>query len=84
MKHFAGPTFWETYDSLPAEVRALADKNYKLLKENPRHPSLHLKKVGRYWSVRIGSNHRALSREVEGGLIWFWIGPHEEYKRLIR
>jgi len=31
-------------------------KNFELLKKNPYHPSLHLKKVGRYWSVRVGKN----------------------------
>jgi hypothetical protein len=54
MKHFASPTFWEAYRSLPANVRLLADKNYALLKQNPQHQSLHLKKLGRFWSVRVG------------------------------
>jgi hypothetical protein len=45
--HFASPSFWEAYAKLPENVRALADKNYALLKENPRHPSLQLKKLGR-------------------------------------
>jgi hypothetical protein len=54
MKHFASRAFWEAYDRLPKPIRDLADKNYDLLKENPRHPSLQFKKVGRFWSVRIG------------------------------
>jgi hypothetical protein len=37
MKHFASPAFWEAYRKLPESVRALADKNYTLLKENPKH-----------------------------------------------
>ena len=48
-----------------------------------RHPSLHLKKVGSYWSVRIGLGHRALALEHKGDLIWFWIGDHGEYDRLL-
>jgi hypothetical protein len=52
-------------------VGALADKDYALLKENRRHPSLQLKKVGRFWSVRVGSGYRALAVEVEDGLLWF-------------
>lgn len=42
-----------------------------LLKCNPRHPSLHFKKVGRFWSVRVGLHHRAigvLRSERAGGL----------------
>jgi len=46
VRHFASPSFWDAYAKLPEEIRALADKNYALLKENPRHPSLHVKKVG--------------------------------------
>jgi hypothetical protein len=53
MRHFASPAFWQAYEKLPAPVRELADKNYALLKTDPQHPSLRLKKVGRYWSVRV-------------------------------
>ena len=48
MKHFASRAFWEAYAKLPEQIRALADKNYALLKNDPRHPSLQLKKVGRF------------------------------------
>lgn len=84
MKHFATSAFWESYERLPKSVRATADKNYELLKANPRHPSLHLKKVGKYWSVRAGLGYRALATEVEGDLIWFWIGSHKDYDELIK
>jgi hypothetical protein len=62
----------------------LADKNYRLLKADSRHPSLHLKQVGNYWSVRVGKNYRALAVAVPEGFVWFWIGNHSEYNRLIR
>ncbi len=42
-----------------------------------------LKKVNQYWSVRVGKSYRALGIEVENGILWFWIGPHGEYDRLI-
>ena len=83
MRHFANPDFWEAYHSLPVAVRELADRNYEILKANPKHPSLHLKKVGRYWSVRVGISYRALAVEVSEGLVWFWIGSHAQYDRLI-
>ncbi len=83
MRHFASPAFWEAYGKLPESVRALADKNYALLKENPRHPSLQFKKVGRLWSVRVGLQYRALAAEVGDDLVWFWIGSHRDYDRLI-
>ena len=84
MKHLASPAFWEAYQRLPEQVRALAGKNYALLKENPQHPSLKLKKVGRFWSVRVGLHYRALAVDVDDGLLWFWIGSHTAYDALIR
>ena len=64
-------------------VRKLADRSFELLKSDPQHPSLHLKKVGLYRSVRIGLHHRAVAVEAPDGLVWFWIGTHAEYDRLI-
>ncbi|MFO7628961.1 MAG: hypothetical protein R6W06_05480 [Prochlorococcaceae cyanobacterium] len=46
-----------------------ADRAYALLKADPRHPSLHLKKVGRFWSVRVGLRHRALAIEAGDDLL---------------
>ena len=83
MKHHASRRFWECFEKLPAPVRALADKRFQLLKSNPMHPSLHFKTVGRYRSVRIGPRHRALGVEVSDGVLWFWIGSHDEYDRLL-
>ena len=72
--------FWTLYEKLPKDVQELADKTFDLLKENPEHESLHLKKVGRYWSLQIGEKNRALGVEVdEKGLLWCWIGSHAEY-----
>ena len=59
---------------LPAPIQKLAAKNFHLLKKNVKHPSLHLKKIDKYWSVRIGIRHHALAVECEQGLLWFWIG----------
>jgi hypothetical protein len=85
MKHHTTADFWDCYNRLPESVRRVADANYELLKVNERHPSLHFKRVGtRLWSVRVGLGHRALAVEGANGPVWFWIGPHAEYDRLIR
>jgi hypothetical protein len=34
MRHVASRAFWDAYGKLPEHVRALADKNYALLKDN--------------------------------------------------
>ena len=77
------PAFWAAYEALPVEVRDVADKSFALLKDNPHHLSIHLKKVGGYWSARVGRRHWVLAMEVPDGLLWFWIGTHAEYDRLI-
>jgi mRNA-degrading endonuclease RelE of RelBE toxin-antitoxin system len=71
---------------LPKEVQKLADKNYRLLKLDPTQPSLHFKKVGKnkqLWSVRVGINYRALGIEKNEGIVWFWIGNHAEYDKIL-
>jgi len=83
LKHFTSPDFWERFNDLPPEVQKLARENYERLKTNPRHPSLHLKKAGGYWSVRVGREYRALGKNVEGGILWGWIGPHDEYTKIL-
>ncbi|NNM72504.1 hypothetical protein [Enterovirga aerilata] len=82
MRHLASRRFWTAYERLPPSVRELADRNYNLLKRDPQHPSLHFKKVGRFWSVRVGLRYRALAVEQDGDLVWFWIGSHADYDRL--
>ena len=85
MKHKASQRFWTCYRGLPAAVREQADRAYELLRADPRHPSLHLKRIGRFWSVRIGLRHRALAIALpDDGLLWVWIGTHAEYDRLIQ
>lgn len=84
MKHFATPEFWANYRQLPDEVQQLADKNFAILKQNPQHPSLRLKKVAIYWSARVGLHYRALAKERTEGLVWFWIGHHSEYEQVLK
>ena len=84
MRHRTSSGFWRAYDNLPFHVRELADKNFMLLKTDATHPSLHFKKVGRFYSARVGLRYRALAVEGDDGLIWFWIGSHADYDALLR
>jgi len=84
MRYFASPRFWKHYGELPADIRRLADKNFELLKRDPKHPSLHFKRIERFWSVRVGLDYRALAVDGPEGLIWFWIGTHAEYDHLLK
>ena len=84
MTHLAAPSFWSAYEALPASIQRVADKNFELLQTNSTHPSLHFKKINRYWSVRPGIRYRALGVEVDDDLLWFWIGSHAEYDKLVK
>jgi hypothetical protein len=43
--HRTNAEFWKEYRALPADIRDRADKQFALLKANPRHPSLQFKKL---------------------------------------
>lgn len=75
--------FREAYRRLTPELRRVAREKFRLWLREPRHPSLHFKRVGQFWSVRINDSCRAIAREHEGAVYWLWIGSHDEYERLI-
>ncbi len=81
--HRTTPQFWSRFERLPSSVQRVAKRNFRLLQVNPRHPSLHFKKVGKFWSARAGFAYRALAIEDGEDYIWVWIGGHDEYDRLI-
>ena len=83
MKSSTTGDFWQSYRALSPTVQTAARKAYKLWLQNPRHGSLQFQKKGHYWCARVGPGHRALGREHEGTLYWFWIGSHDEYERLL-
>lgn len=67
MKSFTTPDFWKAYAELNPEVKEQAQKAYQLWQENPLHPSLHFKKVGKnLWSARVSSGYRALALKFGG------------------
>ena len=74
----ASPEFWKLYYALPKEVQ------YELFAENPSHPSLRLKPAGAFWSVRISRSYRALAVRRGDQFFWFWIGPHDEYGKMLK
>jgi hypothetical protein len=77
-------SFWDDYNRLPKEIQKLAIKQYELWQTNPRHPSLRFKKIGLNWSARITEDYRAVGIMDEDTIIWFFIGTHAEYNRLLK
>jgi hypothetical protein len=84
MKSRATGAFWNRYHTLPAEIQKIADKQYRLWISDSFHPSLNFKKVGRYWSARVTEDYRSLGVRDGDTIIWFWIGTHREYDRLLK
>lgn len=41
------------------------------------HPNLPI------YSARVSKNYRAVGVRNESGIIWFWIGPHADYDKLL-
>jgi D-hexose-6-phosphate mutarotase len=82
--HRTLPSFWECYNRLPEDIRRRADKQYEILIELPGHRSLQLKPVGDLWSARVTDAYRALAIREGLTFVWFWIGSHDEYERLLK
>ncbi len=82
--HRTTDRFWKCFENLPDPIQKVSKKNFALLKANPLHPSLHLKKVGKFWSIRVGIAHMALAIEDDEDFIWIWIGTHSEYELMIK
>ncbi len=80
--------FRQRFAELPPRIKETAKKNYELWKLNPLHPSLEFKEVKpkqNIWSVRIGIGWRALGvmKADEQKIVWFWVGSHAEYDKLL-
>jgi hypothetical protein len=84
MKSLTTPRFWQAYAELPPEIKVAARKQYRLWKDNPRHPSLQFKKVGPFWCARNTENYRSLALLRDDTHYCFWIGTHAEYERILQ
>jgi len=87
MKSFTSRRFRDRYEELPQDVKLRAKRAYKLFRLNPAHPGLNFKKVDdqdNVYSARVGLGYRALAQMDGEDVVWFWIGPHAEYDKLLR
>jgi hypothetical protein len=78
--------YWKAFEELPSEARELARDAYRLWKANPNHPSLRFKRLHKklpVYSVRVGLHWRAMGVLRGDLMIWFWIGSHAGYDRLL-
>lgn len=78
--------FRDLLQAAPPAVRDKANAAFLKWTANPDHPSLRFKKVHAtlpIYSVRIDLDWRAVGVLREGLVVWFWVGPHSEYDKLL-
>jgi hypothetical protein len=71
---------------LPKEIRQNAQEAYRLWQQDPQHPSLHFKRIHStkpIYSVRVGLGWRAVGVRGGDNMVWYWIGSHADYEKLI-
>lgn len=82
------PRFRRDLDRLPEEIRARAREAYKRFVADPAHPGLRFKRLHAdlpLWSARINESYRAVGiRKTDDEIIWFFLGAHAEYDRVLR
>jgi hypothetical protein len=78
--------FRELFSRLPEGIQQRAKEAYQRFREDPYHPGLRLKRVHStrpILSVRITGSYRAVGIQRENEMIWFWIGSHADYKKVL-
>ena len=78
--------FRRLFSDLPSGVQRDATRAYRLFQSNPAHPGLQFKKLegeDNIYSVRIGLEYRALAVMKKDRIVWYWIGSHSGYDRLV-
>ena len=87
MKSQITAAFRKRYAALPEDVRKQARVAYRLFVANPHHRSLYFKRVHEtepIFSARVGRSYRVVGLlEPDNVIVWFWIGPHEQYETLL-
>jgi hypothetical protein len=78
--------FRELFAALPEHVRQQAREAYRLFQQNPTHPGLRFKQVHPdppIYSARVGISYRAVGVRDSDTMIWYWIGSHADYDKLL-
>ena len=86
MESITTEKFRKCFANLPQNIKAEARKVFKTWKSDPFLKNLKFKKIHNkedIYSIRIGLHWRALGVKKSNKIIWFWIGSHSEYDKLI-
>jgi mRNA-degrading endonuclease RelE of RelBE toxin-antitoxin system len=81
------PSFRRDFAKLPREVQGRAREAYRRFQADPHHPGLQFKQLHSsfdLWSVRVSDSYRAVGvRKPDDSIVWFFIGTHAEYDKLL-
>ncbi|MEW6533016.1 MAG: hypothetical protein AB1473_19455 [Thermodesulfobacteriota bacterium] len=86
MKSVTTERFRKALAALPPDIQRQAREAYKLFKQNPHHPSLRFKTIHPskpIYSIRINIDYRAVAIRDGDTVLWYWIGSHQDYEKLI-
>ena len=86
MRSHINAEFRASFRLLPSDVQHQARAAYRLFTQDPRPPGLHFKRVHTQlpiYSARVGIHYRALGIVRDQDIIWFWIGSHADYDRIV-
>ncbi len=78
--------FRKAFSGLPKQVQRQAKEAFQKFKNDPYYPSLRFKRVHLtqpVYSVRINIDYRAVGVQQGNEMIWFWIGSHRDYEKLL-
>jgi len=87
MRSIRTSRFKALYENLPESVQREADEAYRRFAENPDHPGLNFERIkgtkAPLYPARVGRRHRSLAGRDGDVWVWFWIGSHSEYDKLL-
>lgn len=86
MKSRTTAKFRKAFADLPEQAQQQARGAYRQFKKDPWHSSLRFKQVHRelpIYSARISKNYRAVGQRDGDSIVWFWIGTHADYDKLL-
>lgn len=78
--------FWTSFHALSSDVQQLAIRSYRLWRRDPRHPSLHFRRLqgsADRFTVPVGDHYRTLGTLTADTITWVWIGTHADYDRMV-
>lgn len=81
------PSFRREFAKLPRAVQERARAAYRRFQADPAHPSLQFKRLHAtlpLWSVRVTDSYRAVGVRDHESIVWFFIGTHAEYDRMLK